>query len=110
LVAAGITFSPWLGVIGTVLLTVGLVLLAVLTLGWARPVLRDTGGRFLLVIGALSSCLAMVLACLYAYSIASKTLIVTIPAMAMSHGLLNAFGFVTCSLIAWSSIKPQKAR
>jgi hypothetical protein len=104
LVAAGITFSPWLGLVGTVLLTFGLVMLAGLTLGWVRPALRGTSMRFLLVIGALSSCLAMVLACLYAYSIASKTLILTIPTMAMTHGLLNAFGFVTCSLIAWSGV------
>ena len=44
----------------------------------------------------------MVFACLYAYSVATHTLILTIPAMAMTDGLLNAFGFVTCSLFAWS--------
>src|SRR5689334_18192666 len=33
LVAAGITFSPWLGLAGTLLLSLGLVLLAVLTIG-----------------------------------------------------------------------------
>jgi hypothetical protein len=50
----------------------------------------------------------MVLACLYAYSLATHTLIITIPGMAMTHGLLNAFGFVTCSLFAWSQIAPQE--
>jgi hypothetical protein len=63
--------------------------------------------RALLVIGAISSCAAMVLACLYAYSLATKTLIITIPGMALTHGLLNAFGFVTCSLVAWSQIAPN---
>ena len=100
LVAAGITFSPWLGLIGTLLLAVGLVLLAVLTLGWVTRAF-PLGKRLLLLVGALSSCSAMVLACLYAYSLATKTLILNIPTMAMTHGLLNAFGFVTCNLMVW---------
>ncbi len=102
LVAAGITFSPWIGFAGALLLTLGLVLLAVLTIGWVRPSINSSLGRALLVFGAISSCAAMVLACLYAYSLATPTLIITIPGMAMTHGLLNAFGFVTCSLLVWS--------
>jgi hypothetical protein len=102
LVAAGITFSPWIGFIGALLLTLGLVLLAVLTLGWVKPSITSPAWRALLLIAAISSCAAMVLACLYAYSVATQTLIITIPGMAMTHGLLNAFGFVTCSLLVWS--------
>ena len=102
LVAAGITFSPWIGFAGALLLTTGLVLLAVLTIGWVRPLITSKVWRALLVFGAISSCAAMVLACLYAYSVATQTLIITIPGMAMTHGLLNAFGFVTCSLLVWS--------
>jgi hypothetical protein len=49
----------------------------------------------------------MVLASLYAYSLATHTLILTIPKMAMTHGILNAFGFVTCSLYAWSPLTPK---
>jgi hypothetical protein len=108
LVAAGITFSPWLGFAGALLLTVGVVMLAVLTVGWVMKSITSRMWRTLLLIGAISSCAAMVLACLYAYSLATKTLIITIPGMALTHGLLNAFGFVTCSLIAWSQIAPQK--
>lgn len=104
LVAAGITFSPWLGFIGALLLTVGLLLLAVLTIGWVRMAITPLVWRLVLLIGAICSCVAMVLACLYAYSLATHTLILTIPTMAMTHGLLNAFGFVTCSLVAWSGI------
>ena len=103
LVAAGITFSPWLGFVGALLLTVGLLLLAVLTIRWVIPAINPLARRLLLFTGALSSCSAMVLACLYAYSLATKTLILDIPTMAMTHGLLNAFGFVTCSLLAWTS-------
>lgn len=104
LVAAGITFSPWIGFVGALLLTLGLVMLAVLTIGWVGPAIVPVRWRTLLFIGAISSCAAMVLACLYAYSLATHTLIITIPGMAMTHGLLNAFGFVTCSLFAWSQI------
>lgn len=106
LIAAGITFSPWLGLIGTLLLSTGLVLLAVLTLARAWPAITSTSARVLLVIAAASSVTAMVLACLYAYSIVAHTLMIRIPTMAMTHGLLNAFGFVTCSLIAWSIVFP----
>jgi hypothetical protein len=108
LVAAGITFSPWMAFAGALLLTVGLVLLAVLTVGWVSASITSIAWRMLLVIGAISSCVAMVLACLYAYSLATQTLILTIPRMALTHGLLNAFGFVTCSLFAWSKIAPRK--
>ena len=104
LIAAGITASPWLGLLGTLLLTSGLVLLAVLTLARAWPAISSSSARLLFAIAALSSCVAMVLACLYAYSIVSRTVIILIPTMAMTHGILNAFGFVTCSLIAWSII------
>ena len=108
LVAAGITLSPVLGLIGTLMLSVGLVLLAVLTIGWVRPTIIDRSKQILLVFGSLSSCSAMVLASLYSYSLATHTLILTIPMMAMTHGILNAFGFVACSLFVWSRIEPQE--
>jgi len=105
LVAAGITFNPLLGLIGALLLSAALVLLAVLTIFWVRPRITHPANQILLVFGALASCAAMVLASLYAYSLASHTLILTIPTMAMTHGILNAFGFVTCSLFVWSRIE-----
>ena len=107
LVAAGITFSPWLGFIGTLILSTGLLLLAVLTIGWVIRAIKPSSSRVLLVFGALCTCAAMLLACLYAFSLATKTLIITIPTMALTHGLLNAFGFATCSLLAWSRITQQ---
>ena len=110
LVAAGITFSPWLGLIGTLLLSAGLVMLAVLTVGWVIPAITNFSSRLLLFIGALCSCAAMVLACIYAYSLPMKILIIDIPTMALTHGLLNAFGFVACSLLAWTTITPEHIR
>lgn len=108
LVAAGITFSPWLGLIGTVLLSAGLMVLAVLTVGWVIPAITPSSSRLLIFIGALSSCSAMVLACLYAYSLPMKILIIDIPTMALTHGFLNAFGFVACSLLAWTISRLNK--
>ena len=108
LVAAGITFTPLLGLIGTLLLSVGLVFLAALTIGWVRPAVGPTRKRVVLLIAALSSCAAMVLACLYAYSLVAKILILNIPTMAMTHGLLNAFGFATLSLLVWSQQQSEK--
>jgi hypothetical protein len=102
LVAAGITFSPWLGLAGTLLLSTGLVLLGVLTIRRVLRAIASSGARVLLLIGALSSCAAMVLACLYSYSLVAHIVILRIPTIAMTHGLLNAFGFATCSLLAWS--------
>ena len=109
LVATGITFSPWLGLIGTVLLSAGLVMLAVLTAGWVIPAIPSRVPRFLLLIGALSNCAAMVLACLYAYSLPMKILIIDIPTMALTHGVLNAFGFVACSLLAWTMVESTQS-
>ena len=109
LVAAGITFSPWLGLLGTLLLAFGLVLLAVLTIFKVLPAVPSFGARLLLAIGASSSCAAMVLACLYSYSLVAHIVILRIPTMALTHGLLNAFGFATCSLLAWSRITQQYA-
>jgi hypothetical protein len=107
LVAAGITFSPALALIGALVISIGLTLLAGLVIGSLLRKVEPTTGRILLGISSLSSFSAMVLACLYAYSIVAKKLIIDIPQMAMTHGLLNAFGFATCGLIAWSIIKPQ---
>jgi hypothetical protein len=107
LVAAGITFSPWAGLAGTLLLSSGLVTLAVFTVARVVPAISSLSARFLLTIAALSSCTAMVLACLYSYSLVAHIVILRIPTMAMTHGLLNAFGFATCSLLAWSNLNAK---
>jgi len=109
LVAAGITFTPLLGFIGTLLLSTSLFLLAILNIGWVQPALDSTLNRTLLIAGAVASCAAMALACLYSYSLVAHTVILTIPGMAVTHGLLNAFGFVTCSLLAWTRTSRKSA-
>jgi hypothetical protein len=104
-VAAGITVSPLLAMVGALVISAGLFLLALLVLIWIVPSLSSFSARFLLILSSVSSLVAMVLASLYAYSIFARTLIIDIPHMAMSHGILNAFGFSLCGLLAWAIVR-----
>ncbi len=101
LVAAGISFSPALALVGTVMISIGLVLLAILVVGWILPSIESIPGRVLLLVSSVSCLPAMLLACAYAYSIVFQKLIIDIPQMAMTHGVANAFGFSLCGLIGW---------
>ena len=104
LVAAGISFSPALAFAGTLMISIGLVLLAVLVAGWILPSIESIPARVLLLLSSVSCLPAMVLACIYAYSIVFKQLLIDIPQMAMTHGMLNAFGFSLSGLVAWCLI------
>lgn len=109
LVAAGITFSPVMALVGALMISIGLVLLAVLVVGWIVPSTRSLPAQVLLLISSASSLPAMGLACVYAYSIVFQQLLIDIPQMAMTHGLLNAFGFTLCGLFAWLILDRDKA-
>lgn len=110
LVAAGITFSPATALLGTVLVSLGLFLLAILVLGWIVPGIKSFLAQVLLIVSSLSSITAMLLACLYAYSIVANKLLIDIPQMAMTHGIVNAFGFALCGLTAWAIINSSNSR
>lgn len=105
LVAAGITFSPFIALVGTLMIASALFLLAILAVAFIVPQIDSLTARILLSVSAVSSVCAMLLACIYAYSIVAKMLLIDIPQMAKTHGLLNAFGFVLCGLIAWSIVQ-----
>lgn len=105
LVAAGITLSPVLALLGATVVSIGLVALAVLVIGWIVPTVSSRLPQILLVLSSLASLPAMVLACAYAYSIVFHKLIIDIPQMAKTHGIANAFGFVLCGLTAWALIE-----
>ena len=102
LVAAGITLSPRLALVGALTVAFGLVLLGWEVISKVVPQLQVRIAQVLLAIASLSSLVAMVLAILYAYSIVTRTVILDIPQMAMTHGLLNSFGFSFCGLLAWA--------
>ncbi|HET6669729.1 MAG TPA: YndJ family protein [Pyrinomonadaceae bacterium] len=107
LVAAGITFSPVIALIGTVMISVALLILSVLVVGWILPSTQSIPARILLLVSSASTLPAMVLACAYAYSIVFHKLIIDIPQMALTHGLINAFGFALCGLAAWALIESK---
>jgi hypothetical protein len=108
LVAAGITLSPGLALMGACVIAVGLWLLAVLVVWRVLYSLPSyAGARVMLLVSSASSCAAMGLACLYAYSIVAGRLILSIPQMAMFHGVANALGFSLCGLIAWCFVRPE---
>jgi YndJ-like protein len=106
LVAAGITLSPRLALIGAAIISAGLFLLAVIVTVSVLRAVPSLVARMLLVISSVSSSLAMCLALAYAYSIVARKLIIDIPQMAASHGIINSFGFALCGLLAWSIVKP----
>jgi hypothetical protein len=107
IVATGITFSPVVAFIGAIVISLGLIFLAIVVLVWVIRSVGSASAQFLLGVSAISSSSAMVLACLYAYSLVTKTVIIDIPHMAMTHGVINAFGFALCGLIAWSLAPPD---
>ncbi|HEX8773918.1 MAG TPA: YndJ family protein [Pyrinomonadaceae bacterium] len=108
LVALGITFSPAVALAGTCLIALGLLLLSALVVLRIVPSLGTRpGAQVLLAVSSAASSVAMLLACAYAYSIVARRLIISIPQMAMFHGVANALGFSLCGLIAWSFIRPQ---
>jgi hypothetical protein len=109
LVAAGISFSPALALAGTVMISIGLVLLAILVVGWILPSMESTPGRVLLLLSSVSCLPAMFLACIYAYSIVFKQLLIDIPQMAMTHGVANAFGFSLCGLVGWCFVNRENS-
>jgi YndJ-like protein len=108
LVAAGITLSPVLALLGAIVISLGLLSLALINFVCIVPHISALLPRMLLVISSLSVIPAMVLAGVYAYSIVFHKLIVDIPQMAMTHGVINAFGFALCGLAAWALIVTQR--
>jgi hypothetical protein len=101
LVAAGITFSPLLALVGAIVISVGLVCLTLKNITFILPYISTLLPKTLMVISSVSVIPAMALAGVYAYSIVFHKLIVDIPQMAMTHGVINALGFALCGLVAW---------
>jgi hypothetical protein len=111
LVAAGITFSvPAVGLAGAIVVSTGLWLLAALNLLRVVPALVSRTAQLLLIVSSVASAMAMALACAYAYSLVVKRLIINIPHMAMTHGIMNALGFSLCGLLAWCLVETNKRR
>lgn len=100
-IAAGfVTRSALLQVGGAFLLTAGLWLLAGLVLVVVAPVL-SCRSSVLLRVSAVSVVVPMALAVNWAAGQFWEIPALSIPDMALTHGVLNAFGFTLCGLYGW---------
>ena len=101
LLAAGWALgSPFLKVVAAFVLAGGLMVLVALTL-IVIPNFRSQVAGTLLVLSGLSVIAGMCLVCVYAGGEFAGTKLITIPQMAVSHGILNSLGFTLCGLLAW---------
>lgn len=107
IIAAGFTFSPVLQVTGAVLLTVGLVILAWLTLVKVLPALPRGPWRPLLALSACAVVAPMLLAVDWALGQHVDIPSLSIPRMAAIHGSLNALGFSACGILGWRLIEAR---
>ena len=108
LVATGITFSPALALAGTAIISLALAGFGVLVIGWVLPKISARSIQLLLFVSSASTFVSMTLASIYAYSIVARKLIIDIPQMAMTHGIVNAIGFSFCGLLAWSILRSHE--
>ena len=108
LIATGFLFSPILQVISVVVLAVSLLGLAAL-LVVVLPRVRPHLAQMLLAVSAVSLVIGMLLACVYAIGEFREQFLISIPQMARTHGVINAFGFTLCGLLGWRLVaKPAE--
>ena len=102
IVAVGFTTGSALAQIsGAVLLTLGVWIVAGLTVGVVAPRTSGAGARALLLISAGAVVAPMVLAVFWAAGQHYDVPALDVPAMARVHGTLNAFGFSLAGLLGW---------
>ncbi len=102
LVAAGITFSPLLELMGAIVLATSLGLLAGLILFIVVPTLTSRLAQTLLTVSAICLIIGMLFTYAYAISEFSGYYLVVIPQMVKFHGLTNALGFALGGLLGWN--------
>jgi YndJ-like protein len=102
LLAAGFALgSPDLRLIAALILAASMTALGVCQLNLMRK-FQSRSGAFIAGIAVASIVVSMLFAVIYSAGEAAKHPILTIPQMAVFHGIANGPGFVLCSLIAWT--------
>ena len=86
---------------GALLLSIGVWIVAALTLAAVLPLTAGAGAKALLAVSALSVGAPMVLAVFWAAGQHYHVPALDVPAMARIHGTLNAFGFSLAGLLGW---------
>ena len=99
-VAAGFVFSLLLRLVAAMALTIVISALAGV-LFWCASKFRNAVARMYLRSAACAAWAAFTLAGLYAIGDYFRKGWLTVPAMANSHGVLNALGFVLLGLLGW---------
>lgn len=107
LIAAGITSSPLLEIVGVLLLTSSLLGLAFLHYTRILPWLTPGLAKGLLYIAPLSMMIAIGLAVVYGLGEYLQQPLLTIPQMVQWHGWLNAVGFTALGLLGWRLSRTQ---
>jgi hypothetical protein len=105
-VFVGFFATPWVGVAGTVVLTVGLWLIAWTNLQ-RRGTARDPLTRTLLTVTAVVPLVTMLLALDWALGRATGLAHLSLTWMAATHGLANLLGFAVCGLLAWRRLSTE---
>jgi hypothetical protein len=100
LLAAGFVFSPVLKLIAALTLVCAVTLLSTL-LTMLLIALDSLAVKVMLAISACSGMAGMALAAVYEAGEFSGRTLITIPQMAMLHGIINGVGMVFCGLCGW---------
>jgi hypothetical protein len=108
LLAAGITFSPFLEIVAAGVVVLAVSGLGALTLVHVVPRVPPAA-RVLLVTSSVSSFGAMGLALAYAVGQLTGHPVVSLGEMARIHGPLNALGFVLAGLVGWTLAAPRNS-
>lgn len=104
LIAAGFVYSPLLKLIAVIWL--GLSLAGFAAISFMRIKALNPGlSRALITVSAASVIVGMVLSSIYAAGEFAGREWISIPTMAITHGILNGVGFVLCGLLGWTLTK-----
>jgi hypothetical protein len=99
-VAAGFVVSPMLKMVGGILFSISVAVLAVFVRYYGRRA-RNSTARVLLQVAPACVFAGMVLSAVYAIADFRGSDLLPIPQMARTHGVLNAVGFCMFGLLGW---------
>jgi hypothetical protein len=106
IIAMGFTFAAVLQIVGAVLLTVGLWMLAWVTVRHVVPSV-DRLSAGLLAVSSIAVLAPMFLAVQWAVGVTFGTPALSIPDMVRFHGITNAVGFTLLGVLGWRRLSAQ---